>query len=302
MSDILLSGRSGLVGGALAAALEARGDRIWSLVRKAPSSERELRWDPMAQSLEASGLDVAALPKLDAIVHLAGEPVGAGRWSTEGKRRILESRTRSTALLASLAASRAIPTFVTASGVGFYGTRADQGVDEGAPQGDGFLAEVVAAWEGAQSSARAAGVRCVAMRLGVVLAREGGALAKMLPVFRLAAGGPIGGGGQWMSYLSLSDAVRAFCFALDHRELEGPVNVATPNPVTNRDFTRALGKALGRPAVVPVPALAISVAFGEMGRETVLASQRVSPKKLVAAGFAFEHPTVDDALASALRG
>jgi uncharacterized protein (TIGR01777 family) len=302
MSDILLSGKSGLVGGALAAALEARGDRVWSLVRKASSGERELRWDPMAESLESCGLDVGALPKLDAIVHLAGEPVGAGRWSSEGKRRILESRTRSTALLASLAASRGIPTFVTASGVGFYGTRADQWVDESSPQGDGFLAEVVAAWEGAQGPARAAGVRCVAMRLGVVLARDGGALAKMLPVFRLGAGGPIGGGGQWMSYLSLSDAVRAFCFALDRRELEGPVNVATPNPVTNGDFTRSLGKALGRPAIIPLPMFAVSAAFGEMGRETILASQRVSPKKLAALGFEFEHPTIDHALASAIRG
>jgi uncharacterized protein len=136
----------------------------------------------------------------------------------------------------------------------------------------------------------------------VVLAREGGALAKMLPVFRLGGGGPIGGGSQWMSYLSLSDAVRAFCFVLDHRDLAGPINAVTPSPVTNKEFTRALGKALGRPAFMPVPAVAITLAFGEMGRETVLASQRATPKKLTAAGFGFAHATIEEALASALQG
>lgn len=300
---LLLTGASGLIGGALTRALRDGGVRVLSLVRRPSSAEDDLVWDPMATSLEDSGLlkhDALAVGAVDAIIHLAGEPVGAGRWSDAIKTSIVESRVRSTSRLAEFAASRGVATFVSASGVGFYGLDANEPTTESGPKGGGFLADVVARWEASQEAARAAGVRCVAMRLGVVLDPAGGALAKMLPVFKLGGGGPIGSGDQWMSHLSLRDAVRAFTFAVDTPALEGPVNTANPSPVTNAEFTRALGKKLGRPAFVRVPAFAIGLAFGEMGRETVLASQRALPAKLEAAGFRFEHPTVADVLDAAL--
>ncbi len=293
---ILLSGRSGMIGGPLAQRMEQAGYRVLSLVRRDPKGENDLLWDPVSERppVLPEGVELAA------VVHLAGEPVGAGRWSDAVKKRIADSRVRSTRALATLAAERGAATFVSASGVGFYGVEANQAVDESGPRGEGFLAEVVQEWEDAASPARSAGVRTVAMRLGVVLDRSGGALAKMLPVFRLGMGGPIGGGAQWMSFLSLLDAQRAFMHALSAKELEGPVNVCTDNAVTNKDFTKALGHALGRPAFMPVPRLAIMAAFGEMGRETVLASQRAVPKRLLATGFSFSHPDIDSTLAAAL--
>lgn len=303
MKTILLTGASGLIGKALVKSLRARGDRVLSLVRKPSSSSDELQWDPMALTLDASKLlghaEITSGPPT-AIVHLAGEPVGASRWNDEIKRSIIDSRVRSTTLLAELAAKLEIGALVSASGVGFYGLHADAVTDESGPKGGGFLADVVDRWEAAQSPARAAGVRCVSMRLGVVVDADGGALAKMLPVFKLGVGGPIGDGEQWFSHLSLEDVVRAFEFAIDTPSLEGPVNVANPNPVTNADFTKALASRLHRPAFMRVPAIAIGVAFGEMGRETVLASQRVRPAKLTEAGFTFLHPTIDDVLAAAL--
>jgi uncharacterized protein (TIGR01777 family) len=293
---ILLSGRSGMIGGPLAERMEQSGYSVLSLVRRDPKGESDLLWDPVSERppVLPEGVELAA------VVHLAGEPVGAGRWSEAVKKRIADSRVKSTRALATLAAERGARAFISASGVGYYGVEASQPVDESGPRGEGFLAEVVQEWEDAASPARSAGVRTVAMRLGVVLDRSGGALAKMLPVFRMGMGGPIGGGDQWMSFLSLLDAQRAFMHALATPELEGPVNVCTDNAVTNKDFTKALGKALGRPAFMPVPRLAIMAAFGEMGRETVLASQRAVPKRLLATGFSFSHPNVESALAAAL--
>jgi hypothetical protein len=279
---ILLSGRSGMIGGPLAERMEQSGYSVLSLVRRDPKGESDLLWDPVSERppVLPEGVELAA------VVHLAGEPVGAGRWSEAVKKRIADSRVKSTRALATLAAERGARAFISASGVGYYGVEASQPVDESGPRGEGFLAEVVQEWEDAASPARSAGVRTVAMRLGVVLDRSGG--------------GPIGGGDQWMSFLSLLDAQRAFMHALATPELEGPVNVCTDNAVTNKDFTKALGKALGRPAFMPVPRLAIMAAFGEMGRETVLASQRAVPKRLLATGFSFSHPNVESALAAAL--
>ena len=303
MKTVVITGASGLIGKALAAALRSRGDRVISLVRRSSTSEEELVWDPLASSLERSGLlDHASLARgtVDGIIHLAGEPVGGSRWSDTVKRAIVDSRVLSTTSLAELAVKLEIGALVSASGVGFYGLRANDVTTESAPKGEGFLADVVDRWESAQAPARAAGVRCVAMRLGVVLDAAGGALAKMLPVFRMGTGGTLGAGDQWFSYLSLSDAVRAFLFALDTPSLEGPVNVATPNPVTTAEFKKAFASRLVRPAFMRVPSFAITLAFGEMGKETVLASQRVSPARLIASGFSFNAPTIDDVLRAAL--
>ena len=303
MNTFVLTGASGLIGKALAASLRARGARVLSLVRKSSRSDDELQWDPLAASLETSRLlEHASLTSGDVtgIVHLAGEPVAGARWNEAVKRSIVDSRVLSTTRLAELAAKLKIGSLVCASGVGFYGLRANDVTTESAPKGEGFLAEVVDRWEAAQAPARAAGVRCVAMRLGVVLDVGGGALAKMMPVFKMGTGGQLGDGSQWFSFLSLVDAVRAFEFALDTPSLAGPVNAATANPVTNAEFTRAFASKLGRPAFMRVPAFAIGLAFGEMGKETVLASQRVSPAKLTAAGFSFRHTTIGDVLAAAL--
>ncbi|MFO0552084.1 MAG: TIGR01777 family oxidoreductase [Polyangiaceae bacterium] len=294
---ILIAGASGLVGRALVAHLTEGGHRVVRLVRRDPTQPNELRWDPSRGEIDRAGLEGA-----DAIVNLAGENVGDGRWSKARRAAILESRIASTGLLARAAAelTRRPRVFVSASGVGIYGLERDQPADETAPVGGGFLAEVCAAWEAAAEPARSAKIRTVAMRLGVVLSKEGGALAKMLPAFKLGAGGPIGGGRQWLSWISMRDAVRAFARAIDDPRLAGPVNVVAPEPVMQRDFAMTLGRVLKKPVGLPVPRLAITAMFGEMGRETVLASQRAMPKKLLDVGFRFDHPSLLTALEAEL--
>ena len=293
----VLSGASGLVGTALAALLEATGHDVVRLVRRAPRGAGEAQWDP-----EADVLEPTALAGADAIIHLSGENVGDGRWTSERKRSILQSRTRTTSLLArTIAGLDPKPSaFVSASAVGYYGFDRDAAIDERAPRGAGFLAEVCEAWEAATAPAKSAGVRTVLARLGVVLSKDSGALAKMLPVFKMGGGGPLGSGKQMMSWVSLGDAVRALVFCAETPALDGPVNVTSPSPVDNRTFVKTLGAVLHRPAVVPVPAFALELMFGQMGRETVLASQNVVPRKLLDAGFDFEHPTLEDALRSEL--
>ncbi|NUO53004.1 MAG: TIGR01777 family protein [Polyangiaceae bacterium] len=295
---IAVSGASGMVGRAIVSALEARGDRVVRLVRR-PAGEGEVEWHPDRGEL-ASG----ALSGVRAVIHLAGESIASGRWTEDRKRRIETSRTTSTSLLARAVADHPDrPALICAAAIGIYGPdHGDAWLDETSSEdGAGFLAEVCRAWEAAAEPARRAGVRTAHLRLGVVLSKEGGALAKLLPVFRLGGGGKVGSGNQYMSWVAIDDVVRAFLFVLDRDDLSGPFNVVAPRPVSNRDFTKALATALGRPAIVPVPALALKLALGEMATETILASQRVRPTQLVDAGFTFSYPEIETAIQAVLR-
>jgi uncharacterized protein (TIGR01777 family) len=244
-----------------------------------------------------------SFPGLAGAVHLSGAGIANRRWTAEYKREIVESRVRPTEALARfLAGMRPRPeALVCASAIGIYGEGGEEALTECAAPGRGFLAEVCAAWEKAAQPAVEAGIRVVHLRFGVVLSAEGGALAKMLPIFRLGLGGRLGGGRQWMSWISLTDAVRAIEFALESRSLGGPVNVVAPNPVSNAQFARDLGHALGRPALLPVPACALKLAFGEMAQATILQGARAVPAKLEEAGFAFLHGTLPVALQALLQ-
>ncbi|MDB4951564.1 MAG: hypothetical protein JWM27_4213 [Gemmatimonadetes bacterium] len=294
---VAVTGASGLLGGELVRQLARDGHRVLRLVRRAPAGPDEVRWDR-----EGGKVDAPALEGVDAVVHLAGENVGA-RWTDERKRRILRSRADGTRTLAEALAVLRVPpaVLVSASAVGIYGSRGGEVLDEGSALGVDFLAQVCRAWEAAAQPAADAGIRVVHPRFGVVLSAEGGALARMLPPFRLGAGGRMGNGRQWMSWVSLEDAVGAIRFFIESAAARGPVNVAAPNPVTNADFTAALGRALGRPTLLAVPAFALRTLLGEMAESTVLASQRVSCDKLLALGYRFRHPDLDGGLASALR-
>jgi uncharacterized protein (TIGR01777 family) len=291
---VAITGSSGLVGKALADALEADGHSVRRLVRRATrDEEREIGWDPVAGTIES-----AKLSGIDGIVHLAGENLAAHRWNEATKARIRDSRIQSTSLLcrtlAGLASKPSV--LVSASAVGYYGDRGDEPVDEASPPGCGFLAELCEQWEAETHPARDADIRVVNLRLGVVLTPEGGALAKMLTPFKLGLGGIIGSGRQYVSWISLDDAVRVIQFALAAAALCGPVNAVAPQPVTNREFTKALGRVLGRPTIFPMPALAARSIFGEMADETLLASARVEPRVLAASEFDFKHPQLEPAL------
>lgn len=291
---IAITGSTGLVGSALSSALITAGHDVVRLVRRSPAGADEVRWD-----IEAGTIDEGALEDVGAIVHLAGESIGQ-RWSAGVKQRVLGSRVDGTRLIAEAAASLpGNPVLVCASATGFYGDRGDEEVDESAARGDGFLADVVEQWEAAADPARAAGVRTVHLRQGIVLSRGGGALQRLLLPFKLGAGGKIGSGRQWWSWASLDDTVAAYLFALEH-PLEGAVNVSAPGATTNLDFTKALGRALHRPTILPLPAFAVKALFGQMGKEMLLEGQRVVPTKIVGAGFAFNQPDIDSGLASAL--
>ena len=295
---VLISGAGGLVGRSLASALEREGHTVTRLVRSAPSGAREVRWDPAA-----GDLDPEALSGCEAVIHLAGAGIAAGRWTPRRKAEILESRRLGTRLIASAITRVAAPplVFICASAVGYYGDRGDDVLSEASGPGTGFLADVVRVWEEEARGAARAGVRVVHLRMGMVLAAGGGALPRMALPFRLGLGGPIGGGRQWMSWIGLRDLVRVFGHVLADGGIAGPVNAVSPGALTNLDFARALGRVLGRPAFLPVPAWALRVALGEMGRELMLFSQRVTPARLMASGFVVERPGIDQALGSALR-
>ena len=304
---VLVSGATGLVGRALVASLRVPkgvngfNPQVSRLVRTPPTpGSPDVWWDGEAR------IDVSRLEGFDAVVHLAGENVGSGdgplaalgRWSVPKKHAILESRRRGTGLLSAALAACARPpaVFVTASGVGYYGSRGDDVLTENASQGAGFLAEVAGVWEGATAPAKAAGIRTVHARFGMVLSGSGGALAKMLPPFRLGLGGPVGPGTQWVPWVALDDAVRAVETTLHTPSLSGPVNVCAP-PVTNAQLTAALGAAVGMPAVIPLPSFVVEALFGEMGRETLLASTRAVPSKLDATpGWRWLHPEITEAM------
>jgi uncharacterized protein (TIGR01777 family) len=291
---VAVTGSAGLVGTALRKALADAGHEVVRLVRSDTTAPDAVRWD-----IDRGTIDDAALGDVAAIVHLAGENIGQ-RWTDETRRKVLVSRVDGTRLIAETAASLpAKPIVLCASATGFYGDRGDDIVDETAAPGSGFLAEVVEAWEAAAEPARAAGLRTVHLRQGIVLSRHGGALERLITPFKLGAGGRVGDGRQWWSWVSLDDTVAAYLFALE-QPLEGPVNVTAPLAVTNREFAKALGRALHRPAIFPAPAAAIKAAFGQMGEEMLLAGQRVAPRKLEAAGFTFAQPDIHSGLASAL--
>jgi hypothetical protein len=296
---ILVSGGSGLLGTALRQALTARDAEVLQLVRRQPVSVGELKWDPDA-SLPVA--DPERMEGLRVAIHLSGSSVAGRRWTPAYKREIRQSRVDSTRALATVLAQLRQPpeAFLVASACGIYGDRKDEILDEQSSPGKGFLAEVCQEWEAAARTAEEAGIRVVHLRFGVVLTPRGGALGRMLPLFRLALGGRLGTGNQWMSWISLTDAVAATLFALDTTVLAGPLNLTAPEPVTNAQFTRALARAVHRPAILPAPAIALRLFLSEMANEALLASERVLPARLISAGFQFSHPSLDDALAALL--
>jgi hypothetical protein len=288
---IALSGASGLVGTQLAAFLSGGGHDVLRWVRRAPR-QNELRWDP------AKGeLDPSALEGVDAVVHLSGAPI-AGRWTPERRRAIRESRVASTRLVAEALAKAAGGTrvLVCASAIGFYGNRGDEALDESSAGGAGFLADVCREWEAAAEPARAAGVRVVHARLGVVLGAAGGVLARLRAPFFLGLGGRLGDGRQWLSWIGLDDAIGALHHLVWTDGASGPVNLTAPEPVPNAEFTRVLARVLRRPALLPVPAGLVRAALGEMGQALLLDGARVLPRALEASGFRFRTPTLEAAL------
>lgn len=297
---IVLTGASGLVGTSLVRSLLDKRIQISQLVRHPASSggNRQLEWDPYSVP---SVTDPSALNGIVAAVHLSGASVAGHRWTLNYKNQIRSSRVQSTQALAKLLADlRPRPrVLVSASAVGIYGTRGDELLTERSELGNDFLAEVCKAWEEAAKPAVDAGIRVVHLRFGVVLSAQGGALKQMLPLFRLGLAGRLGSGRQWMSWVALADVIRAIEFALETDSLHGPANVVSPQPVTNADFTRTLGRVLHRPTLVPAPRFALRAAFGEMA-DTILASQRVLPERLQAAGFRFQYAGLEDALRAAL--
>jgi uncharacterized protein (TIGR01777 family) len=296
---VAVSGSHGLVGTALCSFLSSNGHTVYPIVRGSGGSDsKSITWD-----IDAGSIDTEKLNGMDAVVHLAGENIAAGRWTPEQKKKIKDSRTKSTKLLADAICRLPVKPQVVVSGsaIGFYGNRGDELLSETSNPGFGFLAEVVREWEDAIAPVKAAGVRLVNLRTGVILSPKAGALNKMLPIFKLGGGGIIGDGKQYMSWISLADEVKAIAFMLTNANIEGPVNVVAPNPVTNSQFTSILGRIIHRPTVLPLPAFAAKIILGEMADELLLSSQRCQPTKLVNNGYKFEFSKLDDALLAALQ-
>lgn len=296
---MVVSGASGLVGSAVRAALAEQSSTVVQLVRGKAEGLGQIAWNPAAEPAVA---EPERLEGCAAALHFSGANLAGGRWTEAYKKTLRASRVETTRALArTLAALREPPkVLAVASAVGIYGNRGDEVLTESSARGSGFLAELCAAWEAAAEPAVAAGMRVVHLRLGVVLSKNGGALKKMLPLFRLGLGGRIGSGRQWMSWISLDDAVRAILFAVEKPEMTGAVNVVGPEPVTNAELTRVLARQLHRPAVLPAPAFALRLALGPMADEALLASTRAVPEKLEKAGFRFHHARLAEALAAEL--
>ena len=295
---ILIGGSHGLVGTALIKSLEQDGHEIFRLVRHAPTSKTEVEWSPDRYSIA-----LARIEGFDAVVNLAGESIAEGRWTADKKRRIRESRVKGTKLLGDALANLAVPpkTFICASAIGYYGNRGDEVLTETSSAGDDFLAGVCAEWEQATALATEKGIRVVNARFGVILDKEGGALKKMLPPFRMGLGGRIGSGKQWMSWIALDDVVGGIEFALANNSLSGPVNFVAPVPVTNAEFTKTLGHVLSRPTLFPIPAFGVRLMFGEMGEALLLGGQRVAPKRLMSEGYQFKYSKLEAALPAILE-
>lgn len=290
---VLISGSSGLIGSALSRSLVDGRHTVVRLVRGPASGDATtVSWDPERQTIDRSGLEGC-----DAVVHLAGEPL-LGRWTADKKRRIADSRVRGTKLIAEALASltRRPGVLVCASAAGYYGNRGDEMLTEESTPGRGFLAEVVRAWESAADPARQVGIRVVHVRTGLVLARGGGLLKILLLPFQLGLGGPIGSGRSYWSWIALEDLIAAYRFAIARESISGAINAAAPNPVTNREFARTLGAVLGRPAVLPVPPVALRFVFGQEAADDMLSGFRLQPTRLQAAGFRFQFPDLEPAL------
>lgn len=289
---VAIAGSSGLIGAALAHRIERNGGEVRRLVRRAARSPSEVVWDPARGTIDAD-----ALEGVDAVINLSGENL-AQRWTDGIKRRIRDSRVQGTTLIAKTLASLAGKprVFLSGSAIGIYGNRGDEVLDESSALGSDFLASVCQEWEAAAEPAVDAGIRVVNLRTGIVLSREGGALPKMLLPFKFGVGGKIGSGRQWMSWIALADYVDAIAFLLTNESMRGPVNLVSVNPVTNDEFAHTIARVLGRPAVFAVPSFALKLVMGEMAEDTVLASQRVAPRRLVDGGFEFVFPTLESAL------
>ena len=290
---MVVTGSSGLVGGALVPFLTTGGHEVVRLVRRAPTARDEARWDP-----EAGTIDVAALEGRDAVVHLAGANIAGGRWTEARKRRLRASRVAPTRLLAEALAglTKKPKVLVSASAVGYYGSRGDAWLTETDPPADDFLGRLSVEWERAAEPAARAGVRVVHLRTGVVLSPAGGALGKMLLPFKAGLGGVLGPGTQFMSWIAMDDMVGAIGHLLGRDDLAGPVNLVAPEPVTNAVFTKALGRVLGRPTFAPAPAFLLRLALGEMADAALLGSIRVRPERLLASGYRFRFPELEGAL------
>lgn len=295
--NIAMTGASGLIGSALSAFLTSGGHDVKPMVRgEADRQKGEIHWSP------GERFDTRPLEGLDAFVHLAGENISGSRWTDAFKERIRRSRVAGTRAVAEALASLERPpkVLICASAAGFYGGRGDEEITESSARGKGFLPDVCGEWEEAAGPARSKGIRVVHLRLGVVLAAKGGALPRMIAPFRFGFGGKVVNGRQWMSWISLDDAVGAFHAALMDKRLEGAVNAVAPNPVTNRNFTKVLAKVLHRPAVLPLPAFAVKLSLGEMGLALLLDSCRAVPSRLLGTGFNFLTPTIEEALSAEL--
>jgi uncharacterized protein (TIGR01777 family) len=294
--DIALTGSHGLIGRALASSLRSDGHRVVPVVRSGGGADA-VRWDPAGGTIDAAGLE-----GLDAVVHLAGEGIASGRWTDAQRHRIHASREDGTTLLAEALAGLERPpaALVSGSAIGYYGDRGDEVLTEGSGPGEDFLAGVCRAWEGATAAAEAAGIRTVHLRTGIVLDADGGALAKQLPAFKLGLGAKAGAGRQWMSWISLHDHIRAVRFAIEDPAVSGPLNLTAPGPVTNAEFTDAVGAALHRPTFLTIPRLAARAPLGIGGlvESLLFSSARVEPAALQQAGFHFDHEELPTALAS----
>ena len=279
---VIVSGSSGLIGQPLCARLAGAGDEVIRLVRRPAKAAGEIQWNPQAAG---GGIDPAALDGADAVVHLAGAPIAAGRWTAARKQEIRDSRIAGTSALVSALAALGRPPSVLLSGsaIGYYGDTGGREVDESSPAGSGFLADLVRDWEAAAAPAEKAGVRVVSLRTGIVLSRHGGVVGRLLPVFRLGLGARIGPGTQVMSWITLTDLVRILCFLLQQGDISGPVNLTAPHPATNAEFTSALAAAVGRKALLGIPAVALQFGLGEVAGE-LLSSARVMPRRLLDAG------------------
>ena len=287
---IVIAGSSGLIGTELVTSLRSDGHEVIKLVRRKPAASSEVYWNPAAGEIDSS-----ALVGCDVIINLAGAGVGDRRWSNSYKELIRSSRVDTTSLLAETAADLKLKVFIAGSAIGWYGDTAERQVDETSPAGEGFLAEVVVAWETASKPARDAGVRVVNIRTGLVASKHGGAWAKLLPIFKFGAGGKLGSGKQYWSFISMRDEIAAIKFLIDSPNISGPVNLTAPQPATNAEVTKAMAKVFKRPALFPVPAFALKTVLGEFSQE-VLGSSRVIPKVLLDNGFKFTDPDIESAM------
>jgi len=292
---VVLTGASGLLGPALASSFRADGNDVVRLVRRPPSAPDEARWDPAGGQV-----DKAALAEASLVIHLAGATPGDRPWTPAHRRAVMDSRVQGTTTISRAVAEAGVPTLLSASGVGYYGNPGDRVVDESAPPGTTYIAEVARRWEESTAPAADAGIRVVPMRTGVVVSRKGGAYGRrLLPLFRLGLGGRIGSGKQWFCWIALDDYVRAVRFIANSTELSGPVNVTAPEPLTNGEMTAAMGRVLHRPTVTFAPGFPVRLVLGDFGAD-LLAGQRVVPRRLLDAGFDFAHPEFEPALRETL--